>query len=177
MDLKGSRTEANLRSALAGECQNRSRYDLFARQAEREGFEQIAAVFRETAGNELAHARLWLQALDGIGATVENLVESAVGENEEWTKIYAGMAKTAEEEGFPAIAEKFRAVAAIEKTHEERWLSLLDDLRRGRVFRREEPILWVCRNCGHRESASGAPGSCPVCGYPQAYFQAAAEER
>ena len=159
MELKGSKTEANLWIAFAGESQARNKYDYFASKAKKEGYEQIAAIFQETALNEKEHAKLWFKALDGIGSTEENLVAAAAGENEEWTKMYAEMAKTAEEEGFLALAAQFEGVATIEKTHEERYLKL----------------MWFCRNCGHVEIAESAPAVCPVCKHPQAYFQVKAE--
>ena len=166
MELKGSKTEANLWIAFAGESQARNKYDYFASKAKKEGYEQIAAIFQETALNEKEHAKLWFKALDGIGSTEENLVAAAAGENEEWTKMYAEMAKTAEEEGFLALAAQFEGVAKIEKTHEERYLKLLDNLKKG---------VWFCRNCGHVEIAESAPAVCPVCKHPQAYFQVKAE--
>ena len=139
------------------------------------GPEQIAAIFQETALNEKEHAKLWFKALDGIGSTEENLVAAAAGENEEWTKMYAEMAKTAEEEGFLALAAQFEGVAKIEKTHEERYLKLLDNLKKGEVFKKGEKVMWFCRNCGHVEIAESAPAVCPVCKHPQAYFQVKAE--
>ena len=142
---------------------------------QKEGYEQIAAIFQETALNEKEHAKLWFKALDGIGSTEENLVAAAAGENEEWTKMYAEMAKTAEEEGFLALAAQFEGVAKIEKTHEERYLKLLDNLKKGEVFKKGEKVMWFCRNCGHVEIAESAPAVCPVCKHPQAYFQVKAE--
>ena len=166
MELKGSKTEANLWIAFAGESQARNKYDYFASKAKKEGFEQIAAIFQETALNEKEHAKLWFKALDGIGSTEENLVAAAAGENEEWTKMYAEMAKTAEEEGFLALAAQFEGVAKIEKTHEERYLKLLDNLKKGEVFKKGEKVMWFCRNCGHVEIAESAPAVCPVCKHP-----------
>ena len=168
MELKGSKTEANLWIAFAGESQARNKYDYFASKAKKEGYEQIAAIFQETALNEKEHAKLWFKALDGIGSTEENLVAAAAGENEEWTKMYAEMAKTAEEEGFLALAAQFEGVAKIEKTHEERYLKLLDNLKKGEVFKKGEKVMWFCRNCGHVEIAESAPAVCPVCKHPQA---------
>ena len=165
MELKGSKTEANLWIAFAGESQARNKYDYFASKAKKEGYEQIAAIFQETALNEKEHAKLWFKALNGIGSTAENLVAAAAGENEEWTKMYAEMARTAEEEGFLALAAQFEGVGKIEKTHEERYLKLLDNLKKG------EKVMWFCRNCGHVEIAENAPAVCPVCAHPQAYFQ------
>ena len=162
MELKGSKTEANLWIAFAGECKARSKYDYYASKARKEGYEQIAAIFQETA-------------LNGIGSTEENLVAAAAGENEEWTKMYAEMARTAEEEGFLALAAQFEGVAKIEKTHEERYLKLLDNLKKGEVFKKGEKVMWFCRNCGHVEIAESAPAVCPVCKHPQAYFQVKAE--
>ena len=165
MELKGSKTEANLWIAFAGESQARNKYDYFASKAKKEGYEQIAAIFQETALNEKEHAKLWFKALEGIGSTAENLAAAAAGENEEWTKMYAEMARTAEEEGFLALAAQFEGVGKIEKTHEERYLKLLDNLKKG------EKVMWFCRNCGHVEIAENAPAVCPVCAHPQAYFQ------
>ena len=163
MELKGSKTEANLWIAFAGESQARNKYDYFASKAKKEGYEQIAAIFQETALNEKEHAKLWFKALDGIGSTEENLVAAAAGENEEWT------------EGFLALAAQFEGVAKIEKTHEERYLKLLDNLKKGEVFKKGEKVMWFCRNCGHVEIAESAPAVCPVCKHPQAYFQIKAE--
>ena len=168
MELKGSKTEANLWIAFAGESQARNKYTYYASKAKKEGYEQIAAIFQETADNEKEHAKLWFKALGGIGDTMENLAAAAAGENEEWTKMYAEMARTAEEEGFLALAAQFEGVAKIEKTHEERYLKLLDNLKKGEVF---EKVMWFCRNCGHVEVSEAAPEVCPVCFHPQAYFQ------
>ena len=165
MELKGTKTEANLWIAFAGESQARNKYDYFASKAKKEGYEQIAAIFQETALNEKEHAKLWFKALEGIGTTEENLIAAAAGENEEWTQMYAEMARTAEEEGFLALAAQFEGVAKIEKTHEERYLKLLDNLKKG------EKVMWFCRNCGHVEIGEEAPLVCPVCAHPQAYFQ------
>ena len=171
MELKGTKTEANLWIAFAGESQARNKYDYYASKAKKEGYEQIAAIFQETALNEKEHAKLWFKALNGIGSTMENLVAAAAGENEEWTKMYAEMARTAEEEGFLALAAQFEGVAKIEKTHEERYLKLLDNLKKGEVFKKGEKVMWFCRNCGHVEIGEEAPLVCPVCKHPQAYFQ------
>lgn len=171
----GTQTEKNLQAAFAGESQARSKYTFFASVAKKQGYEQIAALFLKTADNEKEHAKLWFKALDGIGSTEENLVAAAAGENEEWTKMYAEMAKTAEEEGFLALAAQFEGVAKIEKTHEERYLKLLDNLKKGEVFKKGEKVMWFCRNCGHVEIAESAPAVCPVCKHPQAYFQVKAE--
>ena len=175
MELKGSKTEANLWKAFAGESQARNKYDYYASKAKKEGYEQIAALFQETALNEKEHAKLWFKALDGIGTTAENLVAAAAGENEEWTSMYAEMARTAEEEGFLELAAQFEGVARIEKAHEERYLKLLENLKNGEVFKKGDKVLWFCRNCGHVELAVEAPAVCPVCKHPQAYFQVKAE--
>ena len=171
MELKGSKTEANLWIAFAGESQARNKYDYFASKAKKEGFEQIAAIFQETALNEKEHAKLWFKALDGIGSTEENLVAAAAGENEEWTKMYAEMAKTAEEEGFKEIAAKFKGVGAVEKAHEERYLKLAERVEKGEVFEREGVKVWKCLNCGHLHVGPTAPQLCPVCNHPQSYFE------
>ena len=175
MELKGSKTEANLWKAFAGESQARNKYDYYASKAKKEGYEQIAALFQETALNEKEHAKLWFKALDGIGDTAENLVAAAAGENEEWTQMYAEMARTAEEEGFLELAAQFEGVAKIEKAHEERYLKLLENLKNGEVFKKDGKVLWFCRNCGHVELAEEAPAVCPVCRHPQSYFQIKAE--
>ena len=175
MEFEKSRTWANLMSAFAGESQARTKYENYAQKASEQGYEQIAAIFQETALNEKEHAKLWFKALDGIGSTEENLVAAAAGENEEWTKMYAEMAKTAEEEGFLALAAQFEGVAKIEKTHEERYLKLLDNLKKGEVFKKGEKVMWFCRNCGHVEIAESSPAGCPVCKHAQAYFQGKAE--
>ena len=175
MELKGSKTEANLWIAFAGESQARNKYDYYASKAKKEGYEQIAAIFQETALNEKEHAKLWFKALGGIGSTAENLVAAAAGENEEWTKMYAEMARTAEEEGFLALAAQFEGVAKIEKTHEERYLKLLENLEADEIFKKPAVKVWYCRNCGHLEYGDVAPEECPVCGYPQAYFEIKAE--
>lgn len=171
MELKGTKTEANLQKAFAGESQARNKYTYFANKAKKEGYEQISGIFQETADNEKEHAELWFKALGGIGSTAENLAAAAAGEHEEWTEMYAEMAKTAEEEGFLALAAQFEGVLKIEKTHEERYLKLLDNLKRGEVFKKGEKVMWFCRNCGHVEIAESAPLVCPVCKHPQAYFQ------
>ena len=175
MELKGSKTEANLWIAFAGESQARNKYDYFASKAKKEGYEQIAAIFQETALNEKEHAKLWFKALDGIGSTEENLVAAAAGENEEWTKMYAEMAKTAEEEGFTALAKRFRMVAAIEKRHEERYRALLHNIETAAVFEKSEVKVWECRNCGHIVVGTKAPEVCPVCAHPQSYFEISAD--
>ena len=171
MELKGSKTEANLWIAFAGESQARNKYDYFASKAKKEGYEQIAAIFQETADNEKEHAKLWFKALGGLGNTAQNLESAAGGEHYEWEEMYAEMAKTAEEEGFLELAAQFEGVAKIEKTHEERYLKLLENLKNGEVFKKGEKVMWFCRNCGHVEIAESAPTVCPVCKHPQAYFQ------
>ncbi len=167
----GTQTEKNLEAAFAGESQARNKYTYFASKAKKEGFEQIAALFLETADNEKEHAKLWFKELNGIGDTAENLAAAAEGENYEWTDMYAGFAKTAEEEGFPELAEKFRGVAAIEKRHEERYRALLHNVETAEVFKRSEVKIWECRNCGHIVVGTEAPEICPVCAHPQAYFE------
>ena len=173
MELKGSRTEKNLQTAFAGESQARYKYTYFASKAKKEGYEQIAAIFLETAENEKEHAKLWFKYLEGgdIKSTQENLKAAAEGENYEWTDMYAEFAKVAEEEGFKEIAAKFRGVAAIEKHHEERYLALLKNVEEGLVFSRDGEMIWKCRNCGHIVVGKKAPGICPVCAHPQAYFE------
>lgn len=175
MDLKGTKTEANLKAAFAGESQARNKYTYFASQAKKDGYEQIAAIFEETAQNEKEHAKMWFKELNGIGTTAENLVSAAEGENFEWTDMYAEFAKTAEEEGFTELAEKFRMVAAIEKTHEERYRALLHNVETKEVFEKSEVKVWECRNCGHIVVGVKAPQVCPVCNHPQAYFEIHAE--
>lgn len=174
-DLKGTRTEENLKYAFAGESQARNRYDFYASKAKKEGYEQIAAIFRETALNEKEHAKLWFKEFDSIGTTVENLISAAAGENEEWTEMYKNFAEIADEEGFPEIARKMRGVAAIEKTHEERYLTLLKNIQEGTVFKKSEVKVWFCRNCGHIEIGVEAPEECPVCAHPRAYFEVKAD--
>lgn len=171
MELKGSKTEANLWKAFAGESQARNKYTYFASRAKKDGFEQIAALFLETADNEREHAKLWFKELNGIGDTAQNLAAAADGENFEWTDMYEGFAKTAEEEGFPELAAKFRGVAAVEKRHEERYRALLRNVETAEVFKRSEVKLWECRNCGHIAVGTKAPEICPVCEHPKAYFE------
>ena len=167
----GTQTEKNLEAAFAGESQARNKYTYFASKAKKEGFEQIAALFLETADNEKEHAKLWFKELNGIVNTAENLVAAAEGENYEWTDMYDGFAKTADEEGFPELAAKFRLVAAIEKRHEERYRALLHNVETAEVFKRSEVKVWECRNCGHIVIGTEAPEICPVCAHPQAYFE------
>lgn len=171
MNLKGTRTEANLKSAFAGETQARSKYDYFAKAAENEGFYQIAAIFRETADNEEAHAYIWFNTLGALSNTAQNLENSRSSENFEWTEMYEEFAKTAEEEGFTEIAQKFRMVGAVEKAHEERFLQLINTVEMQKVFEKTEEIMWQCRNCGHLHFGKKPPEKCPVCGYPKSYFQ------
>lgn len=168
---KGTKTEKNLEAAFAGESQARNKYTYFASVARKEGYEQIAAIFEKTAGNEKEHAKLWFKALKGIGNTAENLEAAADGENYEWTDMYAGFAKDAEEEGFTELAAQFRAVAAIEKTHEERYRALLRNVETRTVFEKSEVKVWECRNCGHIIVGTKAPDVCPVCKHPQSYFE------
>ena len=172
MNLKGTKTEKNLMEAFAGESQARNKYTYYASKAKKEGYEQIAAFFLETADNEKEHAKIWFKLLhDGVGSTIENLKDAAEGENGEWTEMYARMEKEAREEGFNDIARLFKGVAAIEKEHEERYLALLKNIENGTVFKKNEKTVWICRNCGHIVDAKGAPEKCPVCDHPQAYFQ------
>ncbi len=173
MNLKGSKTEANLAAAFAGESQARNKYTYFASKAKKEGYEQISAIFTETANNEKEHAKIWFKLLNGgeIGTTTENLKAAAEGENYEWTEMYAEFAKTAKEEGFDKIAFLFDAVAKIEKEHEERYLKLLSNVESGAVFSREGDTVWQCSNCGHIHVGKNAPELCPVCAHPKAYFE------
>ena len=171
----GPKTEENLRTAFSGESQARNKYTYFASKAKKDGFEQIADLFLKTAANEKEHAKMWFKELNGIGTTAENLVSAAEGENFEWTDMYADFAKTAEEEGFTELAEKFRMVAAIEKTHEERYRALLHNVETKEVFEKSEVKVWECRNCGHIVVGVKAPQVCPVCNHPQAYFEIHAE--
>ena len=175
--LKGSKTEANLQAAFAGESQARNKYTYFASKAKKEGFVQIAAIFEETAKNEQEHAKIWFKLLHGgeIGSTAENLLAAAEGENYEWTDMYAGFAKTAREEGFDDIATLFEGVAAIEKEHEERYKKLLANVKGDLVFSKEGDAVWQCSNCGHIVVGKRAPEVCPICAHPQAYFQVRAE--
>ncbi|MBR5524309.1 MAG: rubrerythrin family protein [Clostridia bacterium] len=171
MELKGTKTERNLAEAFAGESQARNKYTYFASVAKKEGYQQIAAIFEETANNEKEHAKLWFKALQGIGDTAANLKAAAEGENYEWTDMYDRFAKEAEEEGFKALAAQFRMVAAIEKTHEERYRKLLSNVEMQQVFEKAGETMWECRNCGHLVMGKKAPAACPVCAHPQAYFE------
>ena len=171
----GTQTEKNLMAAFAGESEARNKYTYFASKAKKEGYEQIAALFLKTADNEKEHAKLWFKELNGIGDTAENLLSAAEGENYEWTDMYDGFAKTADEEGFHELAQRFRLVAAIEKHHEERYRRLLKNIEEGIVFSREGDTIWQCRNCGHIVVGKKAPEVCPVCQHPQSYFEIKAE--
>ena len=177
MELKGSKTEKNLMEAFAGESQARNKYTYFASKAKKEGYEQIAAIFQETADNEKEHAKLWFKLLNGgdIPSTEENLKAAAEVENYEWTDMYDRMAKEAEEEGFTEIAAKFRGIAAVEKEHEARYRKLLENLENGEVFKRGSITIWKCRNCGHIVVGTEAPKVCPVCNHPQSFFEIKAE--
>ncbi len=168
---QGTQTEKNLLAAFAGESQARNKYTYFASKAKKDGFEQISALFLKTADNEKEHAKLWFKELEGIGSTAENLAAAADGENYEWTDMYEGFAKTAEEEGFHELAEKFRGVAAIEKKHEERYRALLKNVEAQQVFEKSEVKVWECRNCGHIMVGTKAPEVCPVCAHPQSFFE------
>jgi rubrerythrin len=171
-DLKGTETEKNLQTAFAGESQARNKYTFFASQAKKEGYEQIRAIFEETAGNEKEHAELWYRALHGgVGTTIENLVLAADGEQYEWQEMYKEMAEVARKEGFLDIAFQMEGVAKIEKHHEERYRALLKNIQENKVFAREEVVVWKCRNCGHIHVGKEAPKICPVCKHPQAYFE------
>ena len=167
----GTQTEKNLEAAFAGESMARNKYTYFASKAKKEGFEQISALFLKTADNEKEHAKMWFKELHGIGSTAENLLSAAEGENYEWTDMYAGFAETAEKEGFPELAAKFRLVAAIEKSHEERYRALLNNVETAAVFEKSEVKVWECRNCGHLVVGTKAPQVCPTCAHPQAYFE------
>ena len=171
MELKGTKTEQNLMTAFAGESQARNKYTYFASVAKKEGYEQIAAIFQQTADNEKEHAKLWFKALGGLDDTAANLLAAAEGENYEWTDMYDKFAKDAEEEGFKALAFQFRAVAAIEKAHEERYRKLLSNVEMQKVFEKSEMTMWECRNCGHLVMGMKAPAVCPVCAHPQSFFE------
>ena len=171
MNLKGTKTERNLAEAFAGESQARNKYTYFASVAKKEGYQQIAAIFEQTANNEKEHAKLWFKALQGIGDTAANLLAAAEGEYYEWTDMYDQFAKDAEEEGFTALAKQFRMVAAIEKTHEERYRKLLQNVEMQQVFEKAGETMWECRNCGHLVMGKKAPAVCPVCAHPQSFFE------
>lgn len=172
---EGTKTEKNLEAAFAGESQARNKYTYFASVAKKEGYEQISSLFLDTANNEKEHAKMWFKELKGIGDTKENLAAAADGENYEWTDMYEEFAKTAEEEGFPELAEKFRLVGAIEKRHEERYRALLKNVETAAVFEKSEVKIWECRNCGHIVIGTNAPEVCPTCNHPQSYFEVYAE--
>ena len=171
MELKGSKTEKNLMAAFSGESEARNKYTYFASVAKKECYEQLSAIFLDTANNEKEHAKLWFKALGELGDTAKNLAAAAEGENYEWTDMYATFAKEAEEEGFTEIAAKFRMVAAIEKTHEERYLKLLNNVEMNQVFEKAEETMWECRNCGHLMVGKKSPTVCPVCNHPQSFFE------
>ena len=176
-DLKGTKTERNLQEAFAGESMARNKYSYFASKARKDGYEQIAAIFEETANNEKEHAKMWFKLLNGgeISDTMENLKAAAQGENYEWTEMYSKMAEVAEAEGFPEIAYRFRAVAAIERHHEERYRRLLQNIEEGIVFSRDGDTVWICRNCGHIHIGKKAPEICPVCHHKRSYFEIEAQ--
>lgn len=178
MNLKGTKTEKNLMEAFAGESQARNKYTFYSSKAKKEGYEQIAAIFDETAGNEKEHAKMWFKYLHNgeVPSTLENLIDAAVGEHGEWTSMYERMAKEAKEEGFNELAAKFLGVAAIEKRHEERYLKLAQLVKEGKVFKKTSKKVWICRNCGHVYVGDEAPKVCPVCNHPQAYFELHNEE-
>ena len=171
MNLKGSKTEQNLKTAFAGESQARNKYTYFASAAKKEGYEQVAGLFLETAENEKEHAKLWFKKLGGIGSTIENLIDAAAGEHEEWTAMYKDFAIEARQEGFEDIANMMEGVAAIEKQHEERYKTLLANIQSGKVFARDTEQTWHCANCGHQHVGTTAPEICPVCSHPKAYFE------
>ena len=173
MELKGSKTEQNLWTAFAGESQARNKYNYYASKAKKEGYEQIAAIFEETANNEKEHAKIWVKLVQGIGSTKENLKDAANGENYEWTDMYKNFAITAREEGFEDIAKLFEGVAKIEEDHEKRYAKLLQNLENEEVFEKKEETLWICRNCGYRTYSKVAPEVCPVCSHPQSFFEVA----
>lgn len=171
MDLKGSKTEQNLMAAFAGESQARNKYTYYASKAKKEGYENIASIFQETADNEKEHAKLWFKLFHGIDSTLDNLLDAAAGEHEEWTNMYNVMADEADAEGFHSIATIMRGVGAIEKEHEERYLALAKAIKDGTVFEDGDVVVWKCRNCGHIHVGKSAPSECPVCAHPQAYFE------
>lgn len=176
MELKGTKTEANLKAAFAGESEARNKYTYYASQAKKDGYIQIANIFQETADNEKEHARMWFKLLhDGMPDTMTNLEDAAAGENYEWTDMYANMAKDAREEGFDYIAFLFEKVAEIEKEHEARYRKLIENIQKGKVFAKDGQTVWICTNCGHIHVGESAPEVCPVCAHPQAYFQVRAE--
>lgn len=175
MELKGSKTEQNLMKAFAGESQARNKYTYYASKAKKDGYEQIAAIFEATANNEKEHAKMWFKEFHGIADTVDNLLDAAAGENEEWTEMYRIMGDEAEAEGFADLARKFRLVAKIEKVHEERYRALAANISEDKVFAKETETVWECRNCGHRATGKNAPKICPTCAHPQSYFEVEAK--
>lgn len=175
MELKGSRTEANLLAAFAGESQARNKYTYYASQAKKDGYEQVAGIFEETAENEKEHAKLWFKLVEGIGDTAANLQSAIDGENYEWTEMYKEFARVAKEEGFDEIAERFTEVGEVEEEHEKRYQRLLDNIKDGKVFKKDEPVRWRCRNCGYVHEGPEAPEICPACLHPQKYYEVAAE--
>lgn len=175
MDLKGSKTEKNLMDAFAGESQARNKYTFYASQAKKDGYEQIAALFQETADNEKEHAKLWFKFFHGIGTTYENLLDAAAGEQYEWTEMYKKMADEADAEGFKDIARRMRLVASVEKAHEERYRKLAENIKESQVFKKEEETVWVCRNCGFRYTGKNPPKVCPACDHPEAFFEVEAK--
>ena len=177
MELKGSKTEANLMAAFAGESQARNKYTYYEKKKKKEGYEQIAAIFEETANNEKEHAKMWFKQLHNgeVPSTIDNLKDAANGENYEWTEMYEEFAKTAEEEGFTEIARLFRGVGEIEKHHEERYLKLVDNIENNLVFQKDKEVIWICRNCGHVYYGKVAPKVCPICNHPESYMEMKAE--
>lgn len=175
MELKGSKTEENLKAAFSGESEARNKYSYFASAAKKEGYEQISAIFAETADNEKEHAKIIFKFLNGIGCTEDNLKAAAAGEHHEWYSMYKDFEAVAREEGFTEIADFFKSVATVEKEHEERYLALLDNLKNGTVFKKDQEIQWKCRNCGHIYTGQEAPELCPTCAHPQAYFEVRCE--
>lgn len=173
MELKGTKTEQNLWQAFAGESQARNKYTYYASKARKEGYEQIAQIFEETAGNEKEHAKMWFKLVHGIGSTEQNLEDAANGENYEWTDMYKQFAEEARKEGFDDIAEMFEGVAKIEEEHEKRYKALLSNLQNNKVFEKEQEVVWVCRNCGFRTLSKQAPEVCPVCAHPRSFFEVA----
>ena len=171
MELKDSKTYQNLKTAFSGESEARNKYTYFASQAKKEGFEQISAIFTETAENEKEHAKMWFKEFHGIADTQSNLLDAAAGEHYEWTDMYATFAKVAREEGFNSVADKFERVAAIEKNHEARYKKLAKNIKDGEVFQKSKEVVWICRNCGHHHIGATAPIMCPTCAHPQAYFE------
>lgn len=171
MDLKGSNTEKNLWAAFAGESQARNKYTYYASKAKKDGYEQIAAIFEETANNEKEHAKIWYKLVEGIGETAENLIKAAGGENYEWTQMYKQFAEEAKKEGFNDIAALFERVADIERSHEQRYQALLKNLSDGKVFKKDGKVYWICRNCGYIHEGTEAPTVCPVCSHPKSYFE------